>query len=50
MSMKYAIERDMMAQVGRLPGLKSSHLGLEVLENRASKLDPEDYMRRSFRL
>jgi Proteasome maturation factor UMP1 len=42
--MRYAIERDLLAGIGRMPGLKSSNLGLEVLENRLNKLDPEDYM------
>lgn len=45
MGMKYQIERDMMSRAGRMPGLKSSNLGLEILENRLNKLDPEDYMR-----
>lgn len=48
--MRYLIERDMCSQVKRMPGLKSSNLGLEILENRLSKLDPEDYMRSKLRL
>lgn len=44
MGMRYAIERDLLGGIGRMPGLKSSNLGLEILENRLDKLDPEDYM------
>ena len=44
MGMRYAIERDLLASVHRMPGLRSSNLGLEILENRLNKLDPEDYM------
>ena len=47
MALRYQIERQMISQEGRMPGLKSSNLGLELLENRLSKLDPEDYMRRT---
>lgn len=45
MGMRYAIERNMLAGVQRMPGLKSSNMGLEILDNRLDKLDPEDYMR-----
>lgn len=45
MGMRYQIEREMMASISRNPGLRSSNLGLEILENRLSKLDPEDFMR-----
>ena len=47
MALRYQIERQMISQEGRMPGLKSSNLGLELLENRLNKLDPEDYMRRT---
>lgn len=44
-SMKYLVEAKSSAKVGRLPGLKSSNLTLELLDNRLNKLDYEDFMR-----
>ena len=44
-AMRQMIEMKAAAQVGRLPGLKSSRLGLELLDGRLNKFDYEDYMR-----
>ena len=44
-AMKQMIELKAASKVGRLPGLKSSRLGLEILDNRLGKFDYEDYMR-----
>jgi len=43
--MKYIIEAKSLSKVGRMHGLKSSHLHLELLENRLNRFDYEDFMR-----
>jgi len=41
---KLTIERAVTSRAGRLPGLKSSHLGLEIAMNRLGKIDFEDFL------
>jgi len=44
MPLKLTMERLTTAQSRRLPGLKSSNLGLEVAMNRLSRVDYEDWL------
>jgi len=42
--MKLTIERSFLAKEGRLGGLKSSNLGLDIAMNRLNKIDFEDFL------
>jgi len=42
--MKLTIERMSLAKEGRLPGLKSSNLGLEIAMNKLNKIEFEDFL------
>mmetsp|Transcript_67659 Transcript_67659/g.78562 ORF Transcript_67659/g.78562 Transcript_67659/m.78562 type:complete len:118 (+) Transcript_67659:45-398(+) len=42
--MKLTIERTIASQTGRLPGLKSSNLQLDIAMNRLNRIDFEDFL------
>jgi Proteasome maturation factor UMP1 len=44
LAMRMAMERHVHGQPTRLPGLKSSYLGLEVMMNKLGSLEFEDYL------
>jgi len=44
-AMRLMMEMKAAGSIGRLPGLKSSNLALELVDGRLQKFDHEDYMR-----
>lgn len=44
LAMRLATERQLHGQPTRLPGLKSSYLGLEVMMNKLDKIEFEDFL------
>jgi hypothetical protein len=44
LAMRLASERQIHGQPARIPGLKSSYLGLDVMMNKLDKIEFEDYL------
>lgn len=44
LAMRLAMERNVHGQPTRLPGLKSSYLGLEIMMNKLDKIEFEDFL------